>query len=279
MKKLPIFKIIPIDSDLTEIAIVEEPAIENYFLAFNEEVEFQFNADKMIITGPVMIPDKLIYRNDKLGERFVVYDAEGIQKSAEIFFKRGNKFNTDHKAKAGIQIIESWFIKEAGQWPIGTWVITAKVKDPALWEKIKQNKYQGFSFQSLFQNEAIDYKQFNKQDMEFKEKLLEKIKSIIFAEEVPTEDPASTEATPASITPEALATAVESVVREKFTQYDEKLAKLEAALAELMLKTEAVDAKVEEFGKQPIKKDESLDNAKGEQHQKETNPALKYFKN
>ena len=91
-RKLPIYKIVPLECDFLEIAVVDNPAIEEYFLMFNEEpIKMEFNADQQIIKGPVMIPNKLIYRNDKLGERFVTYDEEGIQLSATLFLKNGFK--------------------------------------------------------------------------------------------------------------------------------------------------------------------------------------------
>ena len=74
MNKLPIFEItIKEDDEYLGLSIVNNPAIGEKYIYFNEEVEFKmdFNEEQMIVKGPVLIPDKLIYRNDTLGERVV----------------------------------------------------------------------------------------------------------------------------------------------------------------------------------------------------------------
>ena len=51
---LPLYKIIPLPNDNIEIALVDEPAIEEYFHFFSKESEIiTFNSDKMIIEGIV----------------------------------------------------------------------------------------------------------------------------------------------------------------------------------------------------------------------------------
>jgi hypothetical protein len=183
-----------LESDFTEIAITDDPAIEEYFLKFNaEEIKIQFNNDKQIITGPVMIPNKLIYRNDSIGERFVIYDEEGIRAAASAFFKNGLKFNSEHSTNIlPIEIIESYFATEVNTYnvPSGSWIVSAKVTDSNLWAKLKENNM-GFSFQSLFSNELIGTKliNFNKNEkMDLKEKLQAAINAVLFGES-PKESP------------------------------------------------------------------------------------------
>lgn len=192
-RKLPIFKIIPIECDFTEIAITDDPAIEEFFLKFSEDIiKLDFAADKQIITGPVMIPDMLIYRNDKLGERFVTYDKEGIQQAAGLFMKNGLKFNLEHtENKLQIEILESYFATEPNKFgvPEGSWIVSAKVLDSELWNTLKENNT-GFSFQSLFSNEVVGVQEvnFNKNKdevMNLKEKLQAAINAVLFAEEKP----------------------------------------------------------------------------------------------
>lgn len=278
---LPIFKIIPIESEYTEIAIVDEPAIEEYFLAFSNQISLEFNTDKMTITGPVMIPDKLIYRNDYLGERFVVYDAEGIKIAAELFFKNGNRFNTDHSEAAGIQIIESWFDKTGDIYPKGTWMITAKVKDPKVWSLIKEGEWQGFSFQAIFQNELIGEKslKFNKTNMnELKVKLKQAIDKILFAEEpmeVPVIDPVEVEETVVVITEDKVNEIVTEAVKVLTETINEVINGIETRLAALESQTAEATEKIEEFGKQEINLNPKKEEVQGEA--KSSNPALKYF--
>jgi len=181
---LPIYKIYVQDSELLEIALVDEAAIEEDFLKFSKEDDIvHFSADKQIVSGLVMIPNKLIYRNDKFGERYVYYDEETVTKSAQLFLKNGMKFNQSHSAtKLQLDVLESYLTKEQNEFnaPKGSWVITAKVNDTELWSKIKSEEFNGFSFQSLFVNELVQ--NFNKQNEmnELKEKLMSAINSILF---------------------------------------------------------------------------------------------------
>ena len=136
IKQLPIYKITIADDYSLEIALVDDPAIEVDFLKFNaEELKMEFNEDKMILKGAVMIPNQLLYRNDKLGERFVTYDTLEVEKAAMLFLKNGMKFNKQHsEVDAKLDILESYLATENNllNVPTGSWIISAKVKDDAL---------------------------------------------------------------------------------------------------------------------------------------------------
>ena len=109
MNRLPVWEITVQDNEFLEIALVDFPAIEENFLKFNkEEVVLLFDSDKMIVSGLVMIPDKHIYRNDSLGERYAFYTADTVAKSAQLFLKNGMKFNVSHTDEiVPLDVIES----------------------------------------------------------------------------------------------------------------------------------------------------------------------------
>lgn len=191
---LPVFKISPLLSDELQIAIVDDPAIQEYFIAFNKEVvfeKFSYDVDRQIIKGAVMIPDTMITRNQPFPS-YVVYDKESIEQAATYFFKNGCKFNDDHTDKLiDIEVLESFFISEENKfnnYPDGTWVISAKVPDKELFLEFK-NKKLGFSFQGNFEKKLItenfNNKNNNKDKMnEFKEKMLNVLNTYLFNEEV-----------------------------------------------------------------------------------------------
>ena len=200
LKKLPIYKIIPVESDFTEIAIVDDPAIEEFALMFNKDenqLPLNFNSEKMEIYGAVMKPNQLIYRNDKYGERFVMYDEDGIKKSVELFLKNGFKFNVEHtKKNVDVQIIESFFATENNNdlnVPIGSWIVRAKVNDEKFWKQLKNNEKFGFSFQANFLNEIVGVKEinFNKQiqnnSMSLKEKIVKFLNEVLVEDETMVE--------------------------------------------------------------------------------------------
>lgn len=168
------------DEDITgvdAISLVDMPAVEKNFLCFSEEkqpVKMKFDNSKHIITGVVCLADTPIYRyNERMGEYYVVFTKETIEKMVEKFakmdlFKSVNLQHDDEQFVDGIYMIESYITnKERGINPIefanipdGSWVCSYKVENEALWgEIINGNKLNGFSLQGMFDLEE----QFNKQ--------------------------------------------------------------------------------------------------------------------
>jgi len=287
-KIIPIYKIMLTDAESIEIALVDEPAIEVDFLKFNsEQIKLEFNEEKMMVKGAVMIPDKMLYRNDMLGERFVVYDANEIQKAAILFLKNGMKFNKSHSdIQASLDIVESYIATETNELnvPVGSWIISAKVKDNALWQEVKNGTFNGFSLQGLFSNELIGTQelQFNKDEkMEFKEKLQAVIDAVFFASEKPVITPEVVEVEP-EVAPEvAPEVTVESFSKEQVEELILNAAtsiteKFNSQLEALTNQLKESNAKLEEFSKQPLSApvQEIAENliVNGD------NPALRYFK-
>lgn len=172
--EFPIFKCIidpKIDSELEVdfIALVDKPAIEKDFQKFNAaKLRFNIDEDKRIVSGPAMIADMLIYRNDPegIGEYYTVFDKEAIYNIVQKFFKKGfgQNFNIMHEETAqvkdrGVTIFESFLTSEARgvKAPLGyedvsdgSWFISAKVDDDDTWAKIKSGELKGFSVEGFF---------------------------------------------------------------------------------------------------------------------------------
>ena len=81
MKKLKKFKV-GIDSETYAISLVDEPAIEEEFVALKkdeEKVEIQLSDDaKHMLYGAVLVPDKDIYRNNGEQEFYISFSKESI---------------------------------------------------------------------------------------------------------------------------------------------------------------------------------------------------------
>lgn len=74
MKKLPIYDVILTDEDLgmTAVSFVDEPAISELFVAFNDQ-QIMMASDKQEVISPILIPDQEIYRYDKsTGKEFYI---------------------------------------------------------------------------------------------------------------------------------------------------------------------------------------------------------------
>lgn len=153
------------------VAIVDKPAIEATFTAFGKDIEPQerlkfskVDEAQRIVAGPAMIPDLLIYRNNKdMGECQVFFTKETIECIAERFYAEGyhtncNEMHNPDMAVDGLTFFMSFIRNEekgligmAGDYPDGTWFLGAKVNDETLWQKVVDGTYSGFSVEGLFQ--------------------------------------------------------------------------------------------------------------------------------
>ena len=173
------------------IALVDRPAIERNFQAFKDlnKIKLTFNEEKQIISGPAMIADMPIYRNDdKLGEYYIVFDAESIQAIVQKFCAKGfmnnfNLFHDDQATLSDVTIFNSFISnKTLGISPLkgfedtadGSWFISAHVNNPAVWAKVKSGELRGFSVEGFFNYIPVVK---GKYTLEEAEKMIQKILS------------------------------------------------------------------------------------------------------
>lgn len=150
------------------ISLVDMPAVQKNFLCFTKDselVKLNFDNSKHIITGVVCLADTPIYRyNQNLGEYYVVFTKETIERMVEKFskqdlFKSVNLQHDNNKFVDGIYMVESFITnKERGINPVefadipdGSWICSFKVENDELWnEIINGDKLNGFSLQGMF---------------------------------------------------------------------------------------------------------------------------------
>ena len=179
------------------ISLVDQPAIESNFLYFHksEKVKFEFNEEQQIITGPALIPDIEIYRNDSHGEYNIFMSAQTIKDSAVRFFKNGYQNSTTlqhNKLLAGTTYFESWIVEE----PLhdksltlgfkdvkkGTWFVSLKIHDKEIWDAIKEGDYfKGFSIEANFTFVPVNFSKQtieNKETVEFIKKIESKVEAL-----------------------------------------------------------------------------------------------------
>lgn len=171
MMDFPIYKLIINDNDesgVEAIALVDRPATEYNWRAFNEQPKYKFEADKekRIISGALMVADLPIYRKDeKYGEHYVMFTKETIQQIALKFAKQGlmksvNKMHQPSLLADGVYLFEMFLIdKERGistpkgfdELPDGSWFGSMKVDNDDVWDNfIKTGVYKGFSVEGYF---------------------------------------------------------------------------------------------------------------------------------
>ena len=167
---LPVYKLqidASVESDLQVdfVSLVDAPAIQKDFIAFEERIKFAVNEDRHIISGPAMLADVPIYRRDEqMGEYMVVFDSPTIFQIAQKFFAKGfnQNLNLMHEPQTkveGVCIFESFIVDSSrGIKPMagfedakeGSWFISAHITNPSVWQVIKDGKVKGFSVEGVF---------------------------------------------------------------------------------------------------------------------------------
>ncbi len=147
------------------ISIVEDPAIEEDFIALNKQKELQLatvDQEKKILMGSALIPNKMIYRRDGDQEYHIYFSKETVRKASELFLMNGNqsKATLEHAVDIeGLTVVESWIIEGSQDksklygmdLPIGTWMVSMKVNNDEIWNDwVKTGKVKGFSIEGFF---------------------------------------------------------------------------------------------------------------------------------
>ena len=175
------------------------PAIEENFihLSKHEILLKEIDAEKRILMGPALVPDKQIYRrNDKTKDEYYIYFSKAtIRKASELFLMNANQNNStlEHSQKLkGLSVVESWIIEGENDksknygfdLPQGTWMISMKVNNEEIWDKVKLGEVKGFSIEGYFADKLE--MSLKTEDMEEKV-MIEKIKSLIEKSELKSE--------------------------------------------------------------------------------------------
>lgn len=166
---------------LTAVSLVEYPAVESNFLAFEkDEKRLLFNIEdeeKRLVVGCLMRCDFPIYRRDLSGyEYFIVYDKQTIEIMAEKALKEGfiNNINLNHDDNNFVEgvTLREIYIKdtEKGINPKGfddisngSLFATYHIENNDVWEQIKNGTFKGYSLEGYF---SIKEELFTKQSKE-----------------------------------------------------------------------------------------------------------------
>jgi hypothetical protein len=174
------------------VSVVLTPAIESDFVALGKhEVELkEIDAEKRILMGAALIPNKQIYRKNKQGDEYYIYFSEDtVRHASELFLMKGNQNNAtyEHKQKLeGMSVVESWLIQDSKtdksrlygfDLPKGTWMISMKVNNDDVWKQVKDGKVKGFSIEGYFADK-LEMSMMSEEDL-----LIERIKQIITEDE------------------------------------------------------------------------------------------------
>lgn len=184
VKKLPVYEMrVEKDDAITgvqAVSLVQNPAIQVAFKMFSAQerklseeirrVKLEANGVRYHLTGPLLIPNQQIYRDDDQKGEYLANTSElGIRAMVEKYSAGGFQNNTtlEHEIPLyGNTVVESWIIEDPNvdkakalgfDLPKGTWMITMKINDRRLWdEEIVTGKRRGFSLEGFFKDIRVD---------------------------------------------------------------------------------------------------------------------------
>lgn len=183
MDILPLYKLV-IDPDaegMDYMGLVDVPAHGKSWVAFNkqfpsqkEEFKQHFNEDKRIVTGVAIATNLQIYRRREDGTEYNVYfTPEDTLIIAQELFKNGymhnvNEMHDMNKDVSDMFLYESFFVNEdKSNIPAafadqnlqpGSWIVSYKVENDEVWEKIKDQEFVGFSIEGWFKEVETNLK-------------------------------------------------------------------------------------------------------------------------
>jgi hypothetical protein len=182
-----------IESGINAVSVVESPAIEENFVALKKhEVELkEIDGEKRILMGAALVPNKQIYRKNGDKEFYIYFSEDTVRKASELFLMRANQNNAtlEHEKKMldGMSVVESWIIEDEKQdksakygfnLPKGTWMISMKVNNDEIWNKVKAGEVKGFSIEGYF----VDKYEMSLQETE-DDRLIKAIRDLILKDE------------------------------------------------------------------------------------------------
>lgn len=167
--KIPVYNCALDESDDTgifAISFVDFPANEQNFIKLNKQIKLSLNKFKQVLTGVVLIPDQMIYRNDAdIGEYYIKFSAQEIEKIAAKMMSKGIALkNTTHQHESilkGNYLTELWIVEDPkkdksnalglGEFPRGTLMASYKVQDAKYWrDEVLTGNVKGFSLEGIF---------------------------------------------------------------------------------------------------------------------------------
>ena len=152
-------------SGIEAISVVENPAIEEDFIALKEHKDIKLaevDAEQRILMGPALIPNKKIFRKGEEDDYYIYFSEDTVKKASELFFIKSKHQNStfEHSFElSDMSVVESWLIEDPKNdkasaygfdLPKGTWMVSMKVLNDDVWKAVKEGEVKGFSIEGYF---------------------------------------------------------------------------------------------------------------------------------
>ena len=182
------------DLGIEAISVVENPAIEEDFIALkSEEIKLaEVDTERRLLMGALLIPNKPIYRRNGEDEYYIYFSKDTVLKASQMYLTKGNQNNAtlEHQYEInGLSLVESWIVEDkvhdksvkyGMDLPIGTWMGSVKVNNDEVWESfVKTGKVKGFSIEGYFADKMERPKEEIEEELSEEEILINRIIEII----------------------------------------------------------------------------------------------------
>jgi len=175
LNNLPVFKMVLGENGIEYVALVDDPAIKELWIAMSEhkKVEYKLemvNEQKRIIMSPMLIANQMIYRKLDGKEFYVYFDAETIEATVQKLMKDKvtdsvNEMHKKSKSVDGVYMYQIYIVNRAlGINPPtaykdvtdGSAIVFYKFDNDQAWADALSGKYKGISIEGNFLAEPAD---------------------------------------------------------------------------------------------------------------------------
>lgn len=177
------------------VSLVDMPAVEVGWQCYSKEkkpVQFSVTEER-VITGVIMIPEKLIYRYDEDSdyEYQVYYSKETIRNMCEQMLRYNTykyvDLNHNNETVGNKATLLEVFLKDTkkginpaafNELPDGTLFCSYHIHDDELWKKCKDGTFTGFSLEGWFSSVPVEHRK-HKRENNMLKKLKQKLAKIL----------------------------------------------------------------------------------------------------
>jgi hypothetical protein len=150
---------------ITNVSFVDNPAMKVQLEKFDEIISEHFEEERKIVTSVLLLSDTPIRRRTKdLGDFYIRFPKSEVIKMASSFLNSSFTSNTSlfHSTDASstdATLFESFIVDESRgirapeyfkDVTDGSWIVSYKINNAELWDKIKAGTIKGLSVENTF---------------------------------------------------------------------------------------------------------------------------------
>lgn len=153
---------------ISMMSLVCMPAVESRFVCFGSEGLVCFDSERRIVKGVAI---RANYEVPRIGYS-IIFRPNEILKLVQRSMRDGFGSSIEHEDVVStnkVYLIESYILQEPDPlFPnvdVGSWIVSYKIDDDAIWQMVKDNKLRGFSIEVNIDDSKLNSKYNNNIDL------------------------------------------------------------------------------------------------------------------